>query len=107
MPGIGISQDTLVEHAERLLPLSWEKPRSIIAKNTDDAIRAGLLFGYASLVDGVALRMKQEMGGNPKVIATGGWASVIKEEAEHIDIIDPFLTLDGLRIIYERETSCT
>ncbi|MBN2372872.1 type III pantothenate kinase [bacterium] len=107
VPGIGISQEALVAHAERLLPVSWERPGSVIARNTDDAIRAGLLFGYASLVDGIVVRMKREMRENPKVIATGGWASVIKEEAGHIDIMDPFLTLDGLRIIYERETSCT
>ncbi len=103
VPGVGISLNALVVNAERLMSVSWERPRFIIAKNTDDAIRAGILFGYASLVNGVVKRMKQEMGGIAKVVATGGWASIIKEEAKCIDNIDPNLTLEGLRIIYDKK----
>ncbi len=103
VPGIGISQEALLKHAERLFPVSWKSPKSIIAKDTDDAIRAGLLFGYASLVDGIVQKMKREIGDNAKVIATGGWSSVIKQEAESIDKVDPYLTLEGLRLIYEKK----
>ena len=102
VPGIGISSDALFEHAERLTSVTWVRPQCIIAKNTEDAIRSGLLFGYASLVDGIVERMKKEMGVTPSVVATGGWASLIAEEAKCIDRIDPYLTLEGLRIIYEK-----
>lgn len=103
VPGIGISLDALVNHAERLTPITWRKPSSIIAKSTDDAIRSGLLFGYASLVHGIVKKMKKEMEGCPKVIATGGWAPIIAEEADCIDQIDPYLTLEGLMMIYYRK----
>lgn len=102
VPGIGISLDALIENAERLTSVTWARPECVIAKNTDDAIRAGILFGYASLVNGIVKKMKKEMGGNAKVVATGGWASIITEEAKCVDKIDPYLTLEGLRIIYEK-----
>ncbi|MGA1865275.1 MAG: type III pantothenate kinase [bacterium] len=102
VPGIGISLEALIENAERLTHVTWAKPGCIIAKNTEDAIRAGLFFGYASLVNGIVKKMKKEMGGAAKVVATGGWASIITEEAKCIDKIDPYLTLEGLRIIYEK-----
>ncbi|MGA1795717.1 MAG: type III pantothenate kinase [bacterium] len=102
VPGIGVSLEALIGRAERLSPVTWQRPASVIAKNTDDAIRAGLLFGYASLVKGIVERMRSEMGVNSRVVATGGWASAIQEEAECIDVVDPHLTLQGLRIIYER-----
>jgi len=103
VPGIGISQETLIRRAECLSPVSWERPRNIIAKSTGEAIRSGLLFGYSSLVDGIVKRMRKSMEGDPKVIATGGWANIIMNETESINIIDPYLTLEGLRIIYERK----
>ena len=103
VPGIGISLDALVKHAERLTPITWSSPPCIIAKTTDDAIRSGLLYGYASLVHGMVKKMKKEMEGCPKVIATGGWAPTIAEEADCIDQIDPYLTLEGLRIIYDQK----
>jgi len=104
VPGIGVSLDALIGHAERLAPITWQRPDSVIAKNTDDAIRAGLLFGYSALVKGIVDRMRVEMGVDARVVATGGWAPVIREEAECIDVVDPHLTLQGLRIIYERRT---
>lgn len=105
VPGIGISLETLVQSAERLSHVSWERPKTIIAKNTNDAIRSGIYFGYASLVDGIVQRMKKELGDDPKIVATGGWSSVIAEQSHSINIVDPYLTLDGLRIIYDREES--
>ena len=103
VPGIGISLDALVNHAERLTPITWHRPSAIIAKSTDDAVRSGLLFGYASLVHGIVEKMQKEMQGCPKVIATGGWAPIIAEEADCIDRIDLSLTLEGLMMVYYRK----
>jgi type III pantothenate kinase len=104
VPGIGISLDALMQRAERILPITWKQPECIIGKSTEDAVRAGIFFGYAALVDGIVKRMREEIGGVPKVIATGGWSTVIQDAAVSIDVIDPHLTLEGLRIIYERKS---
>jgi type III pantothenate kinase len=100
-PGIVISSEALFARASKLPRVEFGKPKTIITKDTVSAIQAGIMFGYAGLVDGIVNRMKAEVKTNPFVIATGGLARVVAQEAKSIDKIEEMLTLDGLRIIYE------
>jgi type III pantothenate kinase len=100
-PGIVISSEALFARASKLPRVEFGKPKTIITKDTVSAIQAGIMFGYAGLVDGIVNRMKVEVKTNPFVIATGGLARVVAQEAKSIDKIEEMLTLDGLRIIYE------
>lgn len=102
VPGITISAEALFQHAAKLHRVELIAPQTVIGKDTSSSIRSGLIFGYAELVDGMVRRIKKEMGGNPKVIATGGNASIIAEHSTEIDEVCPLLTLVGLRIIYEK-----
>jgi type III pantothenate kinase len=99
-PGLGISADALHEHASKLPRVSLEAPPLVVGRNTVHSMQSGLLFGYAGLVDGVVLRMKDEVKDDPQVIATGGLADQIARASTSIDAIEPQLTLDGLRQIY-------
>ncbi|MFZ0484582.1 MAG: type III pantothenate kinase, partial [Desulfobacterales bacterium] len=74
-------------------------PKSVIGKDTASSIKAGIIFGYAGLVDGMVKRMNNEMGTHPKIIATGGLADLICQVSETIEVVEPNLTLEGLRII--------
>jgi type III pantothenate kinase len=101
-PGIGISAEALFKKASKLPRVEiFDKPKTVIAKNTISSMNSGLIYGYACLVDGIVDRIKQEAGSNLSVIATGGLAPLIKSEAKTIDHIEEFLTLDGLKIIFE------
>ena len=100
-PGIMISIEALFERASKLPRVEFSKPKTVITKDTVSAIQAGIMFGYAGLVDGIVNRMKAEVKTNPLVIATGGLANVIAPETKTIEKIEEMLTLDGLRIIYE------
>ena len=99
-PGIVISSEALFEKASKLPRVEFKKPKTIIAKDTISSMQAGIMFGYAGLVDGIVERMKAEVKSNPKVIATGGLAVVIAPETKSIDVVDENLTLEGLRIIH-------
>jgi type III pantothenate kinase len=101
-PGIGISSEALFQRASKLPRVEFKKPDKIIGKNTVMSMQAGITYGFAGLVDAIVRRMKEEMGGEPFVVATGGTARLIGEETETIDKIDPYITLTGLRILYER-----
>lgn len=100
-PGIGISADALFRAAARLFHVELMRPPRVIGKNTVDQIQAGLIMGYAGLVEGLVARTQQELGGPCPVVATGGWADVIAHETSSITVVDPHLTLEGLRLIYE------
>ena len=77
------------------------RPPNAIGKNTVDAVQSGLYFGYVGLIEGMVVRFKDELGGNAKVVGTGGWAELIARETKVFDVVDPDLTLHGVRIIYE------
>ena len=100
-PGIGVASEALYERAAKLNPVELIRPPSAIGKNTVGAIQSGLLFGYVDLIEGMVARFKRELGGQAKVVGTGGWAKLISGETAAIDVVDPDLTLYGLRYIYE------
>ncbi len=101
-PGIMISSEALFERAAKLPRVELSKPRSIVAKDTVSSMQAGIIYGYAGLVDGICERMKAEVKSNPLVVATGGLAKIVAPETRNINVVDDMLTLEGLRIIYLR-----
>ena len=99
-PGIGIASEALFMRAAKLPRVELKRPPSAIGRNTVHAMQSGLLFGYVGLVEGIVARFRHELGPEMKVIATGGLAEIIAQETDIIDIINPWLTLDGLAIIW-------
>jgi type III pantothenate kinase len=102
MPGIGISAEALYQRAAKLPRIELAKTKSVVGRNTVAAMQAGIVYGYAAMVDGIVARIRREFGTQPYVVATGGLAGLIADETESIDRVDPLLTLEGLRLIYER-----
>jgi len=99
--GVNLAAEALYTRAAKLPRMDLQRPPSVIGRNTVHAMQSGLLFGYVSMVEGMVARFRSELGSDMKVIATGGLAKVVAKETEIIDIISPWLTLDGLRIIWE------
>lgn len=100
-PGIGIAAEALFQRAAKLPRVDLHRPPSPIGRNTVHSIQSGLLFGYVGLVEGMVARFRAELGPKMKVIGTGGLAEVIAKETKVIEIIAPWLTLDGLRLVWE------
>jgi len=103
-PGIGIAADALFQRTAKLPRVELARPPSAIGRNTVHSMQSGLLFGYVSLVEGMVARFRAELGPEMKVIGTGGLAELIARETAVIEILAPWLTLDGLRMIYEMNT---
>jgi type III pantothenate kinase len=101
-PGLMISLEALFQRASKLPRVEIAKPAAVIAKNTVNSMQAGIVYGYVGLVDGIVTRMKGESHDNPKVIATGGLSRLIAPESTTIEHIEEFLTLEGLRILFDR-----
>jgi type III pantothenate kinase len=102
VPGIAVSADALFEKAARLSRVEIRRPDRVIGKTTAGSVQSGLYFGYLSLVDGMVDRIARELGGKPRVIATGGLAELFGAASERIEEVDPLLTLTGLLLIHER-----
>ena len=106
-PGLKISAEALTVSAARLPRVELLRPESVIAKNTTTGMQAGIIYGYVGQVDFIIRLMKVEMGGAPKVIATGGMAKLIAQETDGISIVNSLLTLTGLNILYRRNVKKT
>jgi type III pantothenate kinase len=101
-PGLGISLDALVTRTAKLPRVEMVKPPKVVGKTTVHAMQAGLIYGYASLVDGLVDRIRGEVDADARVLATGGLAGLLTPESRTIETADEFLTLDGLRLIHRR-----
>jgi type III pantothenate kinase len=101
-PGIEISMEALFSRAARLVKVDYVEPPQVIGKTTEQALRSGLVYGFAGQVDGVVDAIRQELGAEAKAVATGGLADLIAPHSRAVSAVEPFLTLDGLRLIWER-----
>ncbi len=103
-PGINIAAEALFQRTAKLPRVELASPPSAIGRNTTHSMQAGLLLGYAAMVEGMVARFRSELGATMKVVATGGLAEIIARETDVFDYIAPWLTLEGLRMLYEMNT---
>jgi len=101
-PGIHTSMEALFERASMLHQVEISRPKSVIGKTTTGALQSGLLYGFAGVVDSMVARIRGELGADARVVATGGLATQVSAECSVIDRVEPFLTLEGLRLIFEK-----
>ncbi len=104
-PGLVIALDAMTSRAARLFSVDLVPPPTAIARNTTHAIQSGLVLGYISMVEGMIRRISAELEGKPKVVVTGGYAEIFAEQSDLIDAHEPDLTIEGLRLVYERVRS--
>jgi type III pantothenate kinase len=100
-PGMVTAADELMRRAARLSIIELRRPERAVARTTAENLRVGVLWGYAGLVDALVRRMRSELGGRPKVVATGGLARMVAPECETVDVVDDGLTLKGLQLLWE------
>ena len=104
-PGIGIAAEALFQRTAKLPRVDIQKPPSVIGRNTVHSIQSGLLYGYVGLVEGMVSRFREELGPDMKVIATGGLADIVAQETAVIQLVAPWLTLDGLQLVWDLNMS--
>ena len=104
-PGVGISADALFARAAKLPRVDAKRPATVVGRNTVGAIQSGLVYGYIGLVEGLVSRIRDEVPWSATVVATGGFAELIAEQSEAIDVVDDALVLEGLRLIHARNRS--
>ncbi len=101
-PGIEVSMDALFARAARLVKVDFAAPPTVIGKTTVGGLQSGLVYGFAGQVDGIVTRIREELGTEAQTVATGGLADLIAPHAHTLERIDPYLTLEGLRIVWSR-----
>jgi type III pantothenate kinase len=100
-PGIEISMEALFARAARLVKVDYAAPSTVIGKTTVGGLQSGLVYGFAGQVDGIVGRIREELGVEARAVATGGLADLVAPHSRTIELVDPFLTLDGLRLVWE------
>jgi type III pantothenate kinase len=100
-PGVRISAEALYRSTAKLPRIDLSRPPSVIGRNTTHSMQSGLLFGFVAMVEGMVARFRQELGEDMRVIATGGLAPMIAAETRSIELVDPWITLKGLRLVWE------
>lgn len=101
-PGLGISSQALFARAAKLYEVELARPKGVVGRNTVHAVQSGLVYGHVAMIDGLVERIQQENGVKARVLATGGLANLLAEESKTIEEVDEYLTLEGLRLIFER-----
>ena len=101
-PGLGVSAEALFERAARLSPVDIRRPQRVVGHNTEESVQSGLFHGYVALVEGLVRRINAELEREAPVVATGGFATVFEDELDFLAAVDPKLTLEGLRLVWEK-----